>query len=54
MLNYEDLIGTILFNVYDKNFMTSDNLLEIFMGNKIEPRREYLLKHLAEIKIDIE
>ena len=41
-------------HVDDKNFAASDDLLEIFMGNKIEPRREYLLKHLAEIKIDIE
>ena len=41
-------------HVDDKNFSASDDLLEIFMGNKIEPRREYLLKHISEIKIDIE
>lgn len=31
-----------------------DELLEIMMGQKVEPRREYLLKHINEVSIDIE
>ena len=32
----------------------ADNMLEIFMGNNVEPRRNYLLDHAHEIKIDVE
>jgi DNA gyrase subunit B len=32
----------------------TDNMLEMFMGNSVEPRRNYLLEHAHEIKIDVE
>ena len=32
----------------------ADDLLEVFMGNTVELRRDYLLEHANEIKIDIE
>lgn len=37
-----------------KNAEDADNLLEIFMGDKIEPRRDYLLKHGTEVEVDVE
>lgn len=37
-----------------KNEKATDDLLEVLMGNKVEPRRDYLLNHINEVKIDIE
>ena len=31
-----------------------DNMLEMFMGPKVEARRDYLLAHGAEVRVDIE
>ncbi len=31
-----------------------DNLLETFMGDKVPPRRDYLLKHCNEVEVDTE
>lgn len=33
-----------------KDFNDCNNLLEIFMGNKVEPRREFLLDHISEVE----
>lgn len=32
----------------------ADDMLECFMGNKVEPRRDYLLEHAHEVKVDME
>ena len=37
-----------------KNFNEVDNMLEIFMGQRVELRRDYLLEHMSEVKVDIE
>lgn len=31
----------------------TDNMLEMAMGDKVEPRRDYLLKHMSEVSVDI-
>lgn len=36
------------------NYEDTDNMLECFMGNKIDIRRDYLLKHAKEVKVDVE
>jgi len=37
-----------------EDFNSVDNLLEIFMGDKVPPRREFLLEHYNEVSIDVE
>lgn len=32
------------------DFNSCNNLLEVFMGNKVEPRREFLLDHISEVE----
>ena len=40
--------------IISPSFQETDNMLEIFMGSKVEPRRDYLLNHYNEVAISIE
>jgi len=37
-----------------EDFDSVDSMLEIFMGDKVPPRRDYLLEHYNDVQIDIE
>ena len=40
--------------IISSNYKDTDDLLEIFMGSEVKPRRDYLLEHYNEIEVAIE
>lgn len=39
--------------IVSPSFKETDDLLECFMGSKVEPRREYLLNHYSDVEVNL-
>ena len=39
--------------IVSPSFKETDDLLECFMGSRVEPRREYLLNHYSDVEVNL-